>query len=142
MPPVPSRWSKRDDTWEPVTGRVFDVNGPVDLRTATLRFLGKATTGNVTTLIDSDDPLHGECINVEDADGSIPTEELEWPVGSGDFITVPVNRGRWTYEQSEAAVSVAGLYELEIEATKTGNKLTFPNKQADNPGWQIDPDIA
>jgi len=142
MPLAPSRFSKRNDTWEPVTGIVTDVNGPVDLAGATLRFLAKAIVNSAETIIDSSNALHGECVNVQEVDGAGANIQMEWPVGSGTLITVPANRGRWRYEPTEAAVSDPGQWEMEIEATKAGKKLTFPNREAINPVWQIDRDIA
>jgi hypothetical protein len=139
---LPSRVSKRNDTWEPVTGVLTDVNGPVDLTGATLRFLAKADIDGIETIIDSDQPTHGTCDNVEDLDGAGPDISMEWPPQSGIFITVPQNRGRFRFNQSEAAVSAVGLYACEIEAMKAGKTLTFPNREVANPVWQIDRDIA
>jgi len=143
--PTVARVSKRNDTWEPVSGRIFDANGPFDLTGATLRFLAKANVGGVDTIIDSDSvsPAHGVCVNVEDEEGAGTAENVEWPVGSGTMIATTTNRGRWRFEPTTVAVSVAApLYEMEIEASKGGKTLTFPNKESENPGWQIDPDIA
>jgi len=139
---LPSRYSKRGDTWEPVTGIITDLNGPVDLTGATLRFLAKAIISGVETIIDSSNALHGICLNVQDVDGAGAVISMEWPANSGIFIDVPANRGRWRYEPTEAAVSDPGLWEIEIEATKVGKKITFPNREGNNPVWQIDNDIA
>lgn len=137
------RTSKRGDNWEPVTGRAMDANGPVDLRGATLRFLGLNENDE---LIDSGlaDPDHGTCVNVEDVDGPGDDETFYWP--EGQFvtqITVPENRGRYRFEPTEGGVSTVGLYGCECEATMSnGKKITFPNRKSANPQWQIDPDVA
>lgn len=138
----PSRISKRGDTWEPVTGIITDANGPVDLTGATLRFLAKANINGEDTIIDSSAAGQGACINVEDVDGPGDIVDFEWPPNSGTMIQVPENRGRYRFEMEAPAVSEAGLYEVEIEATKAGAVLTFPNQEEKNPTWQISPDIA
>jgi len=124
----PSRYGKRNDTYEPYEGVLSDAYGPVDLRGCSLRFLAKATVDNVEILIDSDSvaPLHGECINVEDEAGSTVAQ-----------------RGRYRFEPASAAVSQAGLFNAECEVTfPNGKTLTWPDRQGNNPEFQLDPDIA
>src|SRR5580765_3578147 len=115
----PSRTSKRGDTWEPVTGVLFDQNGPADLSGWTFRFLAKAIVGGVTWVIDSDAPNHGACINVFDVDGAGANVQVEWPVGSGSYVTVPVNKGRYRFEPAPTGVAQSGLFEIEIECRRT-----------------------
>lgn len=125
----PSRYGKRGDTYEPVEGVLSDANGPFDLRGASLRFLAKVVIGGVETIIDSDSisPVHGICVNVEDETG------------------LQADRGRYRFEPTEAAVSVASkpeAYACEIEARMPNSKLlTFPSREENNPEWQLDPDI-
>jgi hypothetical protein len=124
------RTSKRGDNWEPVTGVVSDMDGPADIRGATLRFLAKIeiSTGPppVFSFIDSNNPLDGECINVEDETGD------------------PEDRGKWRFEQTGAATTKSvGEWVCELEVVMPNGKIiTFPSKESDNPTWQIDADIV
>jgi len=120
----PSRYSKRGDTWEPVTGVASDANGPVDLRGATLRFLAVAQINSIKVYIDSNVPAHGPCVNVEDISANV------------------ADRGRYRYEMAIAGVSAAGLFKCELEAIMPNGKvITWPSREANNPEWQIDSDI-
>ena len=126
MPPVPAKVSKRNDTGEAVRGQATDANGPVDLRGKACRFLAQKIVNNVATTIDSGN-----------GDGVVVIEEDE----SGDIA----DRGWWRFEPTDQGVDVDGLFEMELEVViDVGppiKRLTWPSASANNPYWQIDPDI-
>jgi len=128
-----------------VTGVLFDQNGPADLSGWTMRFLAKATVNGVVWVIDSDTPNHGTCVNVFDNDGAGANVQVEWPIGSGTYITVPANKGRYRFEPATQGVAQTGLFEIEIECKRTvfgvPKTMTFPSSKENNPVWQIDDDI-
>lgn len=126
MPTVPSKYSKRNDTGEAVRGQCVDANGPVDLRGRTCRFLARKVAGGIETIIDSGS-----------GDGIVIVEEDE----SG----LEEDRGWWRFEPTDQGVDVDGTFEIELEvvidAGPPVKRLTWPSKAAENPSWQIDPDI-
>lgn len=129
--------TKRHDTWEPLTGRLYNSdNSPADLRDCTLRFLAKSAD-----VVVGESETDGICVNVEDEDG--PGDDEVISLLTGGTITVPSNRGRYRFEPTSAGVAIPGVYECEIEVTHANNKqITFPNKKENNPIWEIDEDIA
>jgi hypothetical protein len=144
---IPNIIRKRGDTWEPIEGIATDKNGPFDLTGATLRFLGRTVDAEgAETIIDSDSttPDHGTCVNLVTENGGSEGDEIQmiFPPDSGIVIDVPEFRGRWRFEPSEDGVSLEGLYEFEIEATKDGKKITFPSDDTENPLMKLSPDIA
>lgn len=123
------RTMKRNDTYEPITGIASTPAGRVDLGQFTaLMFRAKASVAGASVTV------AGVAEDVETVDGS---------GGIDPDDGLPVNRGRYRYQQIAADTAISGLYEIELEcALQDGRLVTFPNAKASNPTIQIDDDIA
>ena len=108
---------KRHDTADPITGTASDENGPVDLTVYESVTFQAAIDGSPAV-------IEGEVVVIE-----AETDD-------------EADRGKWSYEQTDADVSVAGTYDVELECVlANGKKVHFPSAEADNPQLTIDTDL-
>jgi hypothetical protein len=65
--------------------------------------------------------------------------------GQGNEFSGPLTTreedGSWTYQQSDADMSVAGVYDIELECIDGSEKVHIPNDAAANPKLTITADI-
>jgi hypothetical protein len=100
---------------------------------------------------DTAEPITGKATSDSEPDGVnltvFETVNLHFktapsgPVQGGVVAQANVD-GTYVYEQIDTDVSVAGLYEVELECIlANGKKVHFPNVKAENPKLTIDEDL-
>lgn len=100
---------------------------------------------------DTADPITGTCLVGETpVDLTVYATVTFFAKATVDEIEVLVSGvcsqanadGTWVYDQLDADVAQAGLYECELECElANGKKVHFPNTQAANPELQLDADL-
>jgi hypothetical protein len=126
-----SREMKRHDTADPITGTAYQedpVTGALtraDLTVfQTIRYQMKVPGANTF--------VGGTAVDIEKTEGA----------GQTAADGLPLNRGRWRYQQTDDDVDTSGGYAAELECVlANGKKVHFPSREQDNPTVTISNDI-
>lgn len=120
------REMKRHDTADPITFTCRDANGRVDLRVfSTITFQMKVAGAQQW--------IGGAAVNIELAEGGGGTDPTD---------SLPVNRGKGRYVQTDGDVDTAATYVAEVECVlANGKKVHFPSRESANETVTIGNDL-
>jgi hypothetical protein len=130
------RTIKRHDTADPITGTVRQTDRVIGSPT-----FGQLIRADLTAFVTLNFQIKvegaptvvtGVAVNVEVADGP----------GANQPDGLPLNRGKFRYEQVDGDVDTTSVYDVELECIlANGKKVHFPNSKVANDKLTIDDDL-
>lgn len=124
--------------------RTLKVGDTVDPITGTARATDSAT-GNLVrmdlTVFESVE-VHLKVAGATDGVGGVVTVLEQAGEETDPSDGLPINRGKWSYAQTDADVDTTGVYKVELKCTLANGKVVHvPNTAGTNETVTIDPNI-